>query len=240
MICCGPAWYAAGNAHDKLRVRMICCGSAWYAAGNAHDKLRNVYDMLRTPTRKISCGNSFKEMTGRDKLHFHLACSQDWVRDEGQASAPPPSTPPTKLGRPVWGPYNALRPYRPRGKEAAAAASFPLGEESRPKPSWPDGWGLLRLLKQPWVYIHTNWHFIMGEDNWDCDTDQLHTSISVSVWHGFVSVYTQIDTPPEGGGDTGIGTLTLIKQDLVILVNTHGPIVYYHYTTDYAWYSVHI
>ena len=126
---------------------MISCGSAWYAAGNAHDK-------LRTPTRKISCGNSFKEMTGRDKLHFHLACSQDWVRDEGQASAPPPSTPPTKLGRPVWGPYNALRPYRPRGKEAAAAASFPLGEESRPKPSWPDGWGLLRLLKQPWVYIH--------------------------------------------------------------------------------------
>ena len=52
----------------------------------------------------------------------------------------------------------------------------------------------------------------------------------------------QIDTPPEGGGwgvDTGIGTLTLIKQDLVILLHTHVPIVYYH-STDYAWYSMQI
>ena len=38
----------------------------------------------------------------------------------------PPPRP--NLDRPVWGPYNALRPYRSRGKEAAAAASFPLGE----------------------------------------------------------------------------------------------------------------
>ena len=146
--------------------------------------------MLRE-MRTISGGNSFKEMTGRDKLHFHLACSQDWVRDEGQASAPPPSTPPTKLGRPVWGPYNALRPYRPRGKEAAAAASFPLGEESRPKPSWPDGWGLLRLLKQPWVYIHTNWHFIMGGGqlglrHWPVS----HFHKCVCVTWGCLSLYT--------------------------------------------------
>ena len=132
MICCGPAWYAAGNAHDKLRVRMICCGSAWYAAGNAHDKLRNVYDMLRTPTRKISCGNSFKEMTGRDKLHFHLACSQDWVRDEGQASAPPPSTPPTKLGRPVWGPYIALDHIGLEGKRLQLQPRSPLGKRAGP------------------------------------------------------------------------------------------------------------
>ena len=180
-------------------------------------------------------------MTVREKLHFHLACSQDWVRDEGQASAPPPSIPPTKLGRPVWGPYNALRPYRPRGKEAAAAASFPLGEESRPKPSWPDGWGLLRLLKQPWVYIHTDWHFIMGGGqlglrHWPV----AHFHKCICVTWGCLSLYTDWHSTRGRGGDTGIGTLTLIKQDLVILVHTHVPIVYYHYTIDYDWYSVQI
>ena len=62
-------------------------------------------------------------MTGRDKLHFHLACSQGRGRDEGPL-IPQPSysfKPSSLKGLP------ALRPYRPRGKEAAAAAPFPLG-----------------------------------------------------------------------------------------------------------------
>ena len=35
--------------------------------------------------RMICCGSSFKEMTGREKLHFHLTCSQERVGEEGQA-----------------------------------------------------------------------------------------------------------------------------------------------------------
>ena len=61
-------------------------------------------------------------MTGRDKLHFHLAWSQGRGRDEGPL-IPRPSysfRPSSLKGLP------ALRPFRPRGNEAAAAASFPL------------------------------------------------------------------------------------------------------------------
>ena len=107
------------NAHGMMRTcaRTISGGiCAWYAA----------------EMRMICCGNSFKEMTGREKLHFHLACSQDWVRDEGQASAPPPSTPPTKLGRPVWGPYNALDHIGLEGKRLHLQPCSPLGKRAGP------------------------------------------------------------------------------------------------------------
>ena len=67
----------------------------------------------------------------------------------------PPPRP--NLDRPVWGPYNALRPYRSRGKEAAAAASFPLGEGL----GWTNVQPRLMLV---WAYLnlYPDHHFTRG------------------------------------------------------------------------------
>ena len=62
----------------------------------------------------------------------------------------PRPLPRPNLDRPVWGPYNALRPYRSRGKEAAAATSFPLGE------------GLGWTNVQPRLRLYPDSHFTRG------------------------------------------------------------------------------
>jgi len=85
-----------------------------------------------------------------------------YARDEGGMRGrylplipqPPPKP---NLDRPVWGTYNALRPYRSRGKEAAAAASFPLGEGL----GWTNVQPRLMLV---WAYLnlYPDHHFTRG------------------------------------------------------------------------------
>ena len=146
-------------------------------------------------------------MTGRDKLHFHLAWPGTREGWGGRYLPPHPSAPPRpNLDRPVWGPYNALRPYRSRGKEAAAAASFPLGEGL----GWTNVQPRLMLV---WAYLnlYPDHHFTRGRGRtlgqghchwYVCRPDLLFghpwTRYHMSLW--FCVVKVTIQTKEGRGG----------------------------------------
>ena len=91
-----------------------------------------------------------------DEPDGHRGKGERWG---GRYLPPHPSAPPRpNLDRPVWGPYNALRPYRSRGKEAAAAASFPLGEGL----GWTNVQPRLRLV-WAWLNLYPDYHFTRGK-----------------------------------------------------------------------------
>ena len=93
-------------------------------------------------------------MTGWDKLHFHLACSQDrgWGSNWGGLYFRPSS-----LGAYLHPDHIGLR-----GKTAFRAV-FPL-EGVRPRPSWTTAEARLSYSLDIYHYIHKGWrgHFTRG------------------------------------------------------------------------------
>ena len=111
----------------------------------------------------------------------------------------------------------ALRPYRPRGKEAAAA-SFPLGG------------GLV------WRSLQTRLSFELGLSQFSIPRLTLHQMSEGGHWDTDMCVdlawcfYTLEQD------------LIILLRTTTTYTITHVPIVCYHnhYNTDYAWYSVQI
>ena len=111
----------------------------------------------------------------------------------------------------------ALRPYRPRGKEATSA-SFPLGG------------GLV------WRSLQTRLSFELGLSQF-IPRLSLQQREREDTWTGTLSLI-WVSTWP--GVGTHLNKTWSYYTTYYYYIYTHVPIVYYHYRTDYVWYSVQI